>query len=69
MRPEMNEVGDALDEVDDALAVVVSQVSGLEVTLRVKNLSISWKKYCPCLLDIRFLWAVEMLIFRLPRQK
>jgi hypothetical protein len=41
MRPEMNEVGDALDEVDDALAVVVSQVSGLEVTLRVKNLSIS----------------------------
>ncbi len=34
----MNEVGNALDEVDDALAVIVSQVSCLEVALSVKNL-------------------------------
>ena len=40
----MNEVGDALDEVDDALAVVVPQVSGLEVALGVENLSINL--YC-----------------------
>ena len=35
----MDEVSDALDEVDDTLAVVVPQIAGLDVALTVKNLS------------------------------
>ena len=35
----MDEVRDALDEVDNALVVVVPQVAGLDVALAVENLS------------------------------
>jgi hypothetical protein len=34
----VDEVGDALDEVDDSLAVVVTQVAGFEISLAIENL-------------------------------
>ena len=40
LSPEVNQVGNALDEVDRALAVVVTQIASFEKSFRVENL---WK--------------------------